>query len=145
MRGPIIRSGRALLTDLCIADAKTLESSNTDLRQSLDRRREQVGLLRQRRNDADRAEQEHTAKTRTRDERFEEAEAAAKRREAADRMVEQQGVALLEGWQRHFDGLQQLNVPDVASVVGGVGRLVRRGSGRKSRPPRVAERTAARE
>lgn len=105
------------VTDLCIADAKALESANTDLRQSLDRRREQVGLLRQRRNDADRAEQEHTARTRTRDERFEEAEAAAKRREAADRMVEQQGVALFEGWQRHFDGLQQLNVPDIQASL----------------------------
>ncbi len=104
-------------TDLHSLDAKALQSANVDLRQILDRRREQVGVLRQRRNDADRAEQEHTAKARTRDERFEEAEAAATRREAADKMVEQQGRALLESWQRHFDRLQQLSVPDAQAPL----------------------------
>jgi uncharacterized protein (TIGR02680 family) len=103
--------------DLQVLDAKALESANVDLRQVLDRRREQVGMLWQRRNDADRAEQEHTAKTRARDERFEEAEAAATRREAADKMVEQQGRALLESWQRHFDGLQQLSIPDAQATL----------------------------
>ena len=83
----------------------------------LDRRRDQVGLLRQRRNDMDRAEQDHSSKTQARDERSDEAKAAAARREAADSMVEQQGRALLDAWQDHFDNLRQLSVPDVQASL----------------------------
>jgi len=106
---PLCSGGVAELT---VLDAQALESARNDLRHILDRRRDQVGLLRQHRNDVDRAEQEHTVKTQVRDERFDEAKAASARRGAADSMVERQGRALLDAWQSHLDSLQQLSVPD---------------------------------
>lgn len=107
----------AAAVDLNKLDAKDVVSAHGDLRQVLDRRREQVALLRQRYADVDRADRDHAAKAELRNERAEEAQAAAIRRAVADRMVEQRGGALLEAWQKHFDGLQQLSVPDIQAPL----------------------------
>jgi uncharacterized protein (TIGR02680 family) len=111
---PLSSSGVAELTAL---DPRVLESARDDLHQTLARRREQVVLLRQRRADMDQAEQEHTRKIQTRDERDDETKAAATRRQDADSKVERQGRALLDAWQIHFDGLQQLSLSDVQTPL----------------------------
>jgi uncharacterized protein (TIGR02680 family) len=110
--------------DLAKLNIKDLDTANGALRQILDRRRGQVIALRQRRNDLDRAEQGQIAKAQNREERAEEAESAGKRRAAADSMVEQEGSALLEAWQKHFDGLQQLTVSDSQTVLEDLGAWV---------------------
>ena len=109
------------LTGLVPENVKTAQN---DLRQILDRRREQAALVRQRRNDMDRAEQEHAAKSQARDERFEETRAAMASRKAADDLVEREGRALLDAWQNHFDGLQQLTVSDAQAVMEALGAWV---------------------
>jgi uncharacterized protein (TIGR02680 family) len=103
--------------DLTRLDPENLKIAENDLRQVLDQRREQTALMRQRRNDVDRAQQDHAAKNQARDERFEEASAAATRREAADDLVEREGRTLLDAWQDHFDSLRQLAVPDAQALT----------------------------
>jgi uncharacterized protein (TIGR02680 family) len=96
--------------ELATLDAPAFDAARDDLRRLAAQRREQVTLLRRRRGDMDRAEQQRALMAQARDDRLDEAEAAAARREDADNAVEQQGRALLETWQSHFDGLQQLHV-----------------------------------
>lgn len=103
--------------DLARLEPENLKIAQNDLSQVLDRRREQTALLRQRRNDVDRAQQDHAAKRQARDERFEEASAAAVRRKAADNLAEQEGRALLDAWQDHFDSLLQLAVTDAQGLT----------------------------
>jgi uncharacterized protein (TIGR02680 family) len=102
----------APVADLAKLNVKHVDDAIAALRDVLERRRAQVSALRQRRNDVDQAEQERAAKADVCDERVEEAKSAAKRRAAADNMVEEEGRAVLEAWQRHFDGLQQLIISD---------------------------------
>ena len=86
------------------------DTARNDLRYIVATRREQVALMQRRCNDVDQAEQARARQQQARDERVDEAEEAAARREAADAGVEQQGHALLDAWQSHFDGLQQLRI-----------------------------------
>ncbi len=126
--------------DLTRLDPENLKIAQNDLRQVLDRRREQTALLRQRRTDMDRAQQEHAAKSHARDERFEEASAAAARREAADNLVEGESRALLDAWHDHFDSLRQLAVPDVPALTEALALWLSNLQGEN--PARVALQTA---
>ncbi len=74
------------------------------------RRREEIALLRRRRDAVDRAERKHEEEGRLRDDRQLDADRAAGRRAQADAEVERQGLALVSEWERHFAGLQQLTV-----------------------------------
>jgi uncharacterized protein (TIGR02680 family) len=114
----------AVAADMAKLDIKDLDAANAAFRDALDRRRGQVGALRQRRQDVDRAEHEHTAKNQIRDERADEAESVAKRRAAADNIVEHQGRALVETWQKHFDSLQELTVSDTQASLEGLAAWV---------------------
>ena len=90
------------------------DTARHDLRQALATRREQLALVLRRCDDAEQAEQARTLRQQARDERVDEAEAAAARRETADAQVEQSGRALLDAWQTHLDGLQQLRIDTAA-------------------------------
>lgn len=116
--------GAAATADLAKLGVKDLDAAAVALRDALERRRRQAAQLRRRRNALDRAEEEHSAKIQIREERAEEAQTAAKRRAAADNMVEQQGHALVEAWQRHFANLQQLTVFDTQAQLQGLASWV---------------------
>ncbi|KAA5602460.1 TIGR02680 family protein [Blastochloris sulfoviridis] len=76
-------------------------------------RREDIALLRRRRDEMERAEREHAERRRIRDERQFDADAAEERRAQADADVEAQGVNLVGAWERHLADLVQLAVePD---------------------------------
>ena len=126
--------------DLTRLDPENLKIAQNDLRQVLDRRREQTALLRQRRTDMDRAQQEHAAKSHARDERFEEASAAAARREAADNLVEGKVRVFVDAWHDHFDSLRQLAVPDVPALTEALALWLSNLQGEN--PARVALQTA---
>ena len=99
-------------SDLGTLEALALDAARQDLRNAAIARREQVALLLRRCDDVDKAVQDRRLAQSQRDERIEEIEACAARREEADMQVEQQGQALLDAWLRHFEGLQQLVLPD---------------------------------
>ena len=99
--------------DVGLLPPVALETARQDLRRAGTARREQVDLLLRRCDAADQAAQAHAYAQDKRDDQADEAEAAAERRTRADAAVEQQGGALLDAWQRHLDGLQQLRMPDV--------------------------------
>ncbi len=94
-----------------------LASAQQDLRHATAARREQVAHLQRRCEEAEQAAQARIRAQDVRDERADEAEAAATRREEADAAVEQHGQHLLEAWQQHLDGAQQLQVPDSGDVL----------------------------
>ena len=89
-----------------------LDTARNDLRQLVAGRRQQIELVQRRRRELDEAEGHRGQMQQARDERSEEAEDAAGRRELADGAVEAEGEALLNAWQKHFDGLQQLRLED---------------------------------
>lgn len=99
-------------SELVALDEKSFDSAKDNLRSLIERRREQAALVRQRRKAMDEAERVHDIKVRAHQERHDEAKAAQTRRDAADLAVEQEGRALLEGWEAHFESLQQLSLPD---------------------------------
>jgi uncharacterized protein (TIGR02680 family) len=96
--------------ELDILHPEVLKSASDELRDILARRRQQVTLVRQRWHDMSQAELEHRRRAQARDERYEDVKAAGIRRQHADGIVEQQGRVLLDAWQSHLDGLQQLSV-----------------------------------
>src|SRR5262249_910808 len=107
----------ATVADLAKLDINNLHAANSDLRDALDGRREQLRGLRQRRNEVDRAEQEQATKVQVCDERAGEAESAWRGGAAGDGVVEQKGCVLVNAWQRYFEGLQQLIVSDSQPVL----------------------------
>ena len=116
-RNPLSTVGTLELVGL---DARAVDAARGELLQLTARRREQLALLRRRLADLDRAEQEHVLKIAARDERREEANDAATRREHADSMVENQGRALIDAWQGHFDTLQQLSIDGTRTSLEGL-------------------------
>ncbi len=94
-----------------------LDTARQDLRRATGTRREQVNLLLRRCDEADHAAQAHARAQTQRDERLDEADAAAARREEADAAVAQQGGELLDAWQRHVEGLHQLQLADSAATL----------------------------
>lgn len=107
--------------DVSALEPLALDTARQDLRQAVTHRREQLDALLQRCAEADRAGQAHAHAQALRDERSDEAEAAAARREQADAAVDQQGQALLEAWQRHFDGLRQLQPQGSTEALAALG------------------------
>jgi uncharacterized protein (TIGR02680 family) len=104
-------------TELALLEAQRAESAKDNLRHAIERRREQMVLVRERRNAMDRAEHERAVRAEARDERYEEANQAGARRDAADSSVDREGRALLDAWQTHFDSLQQLGISDVQAPL----------------------------
>ena len=100
------------------------DTARNDLRHIVATRRGQLVLMQRRCDHVDQAEQVRVRQQQMRDERQEEAEEAAVRREEADAHVEQQGRALLDAWQAHLDGLQQLHVDSDASVIDALAQWV---------------------
>jgi len=94
-----------------------LDTARQDLRHAMGTRREQLGLLLRRCEEAERTAQDHARAQDQRDERLDEADTAAERREEADGAVERQGDALLQAWETHLGGLRQLRVSDDANVL----------------------------
>ena len=94
-----------------------LDAARHDLRQATTHRREQVALLLHRCDEADLAAQAQARAQTLRDERGDDADEAIARRAGADAEVEHQGQALLDAWQRHLDGLRQLQVSNSAETL----------------------------
>ncbi|MGJ7541508.1 TIGR02680 family protein [Variovorax sp. LT1R16] len=107
--------------DVRMLEPLALDTARQDLRRAIAGRREQVALLLHRCEEADVAAQAHGHAQERRDERSDEAEAAAERREAADAMVDRRAQALLDAWQRHLEGLQQLELPDSVETMAALG------------------------
>lgn len=107
--------------DLGTLEPLALDAAYQDLHSAAITRREQVTLLLRRCDNVDKAVQDHRLAQTQRDERAEERDTAAARREEADTQVGQQGQALLDAWQRHFAGLQQLVSSDGEAALGELG------------------------
>ena len=97
-------------TGLTSLQPLVFDTARNDLRHAIATRREQTALMQRRCNDVDQAEQVQARQQQVRDERQDETEEAVARREEADTSVEMQGRDLLDAWQSHFDGLQQLRL-----------------------------------
>jgi uncharacterized protein (TIGR02680 family) len=93
------------------------ETARNDLRHSVATRREQLDLIARRCTELEEAERACTRQQQARDERHDEAEEAAARRQDADDRVEQQGRSVLDAWQAHLDGLQQLRIDDDSAAL----------------------------
>lgn len=104
-------------SDTSAVPPMALDAAHQDLRRATTTRREQVALLLRRCDEADLAAQAQARAQALRDERGDDADAASARRAGADAEVEQQGQALLDAWQRHLDGLRQLQVPSSAETL----------------------------
>lgn len=93
-------------------DAPSWQSTQQQLRALVTRRRQHLILLRRRLGEAEEAQRQRHASQEQHDARAGEFEDAAARRLEADAAVEQQGAALVNAWQRHFDDLEQLRPAD---------------------------------
>lgn len=88
------------------------------------RRREHLSQLRRRLSEAEEIErQKHTAQERH-DACAEAVEDAAARRLEADAAVEQHSAALVDAWQRHFEGLEQLRPADPDAALAALAEWV---------------------
>ena len=108
------------MDDLTSLAPLAFDTARNDLRHIVATRREQIVLMQRRCEQVDQAEQVLSLQQRARDERQDEAEEAAVLRQDADDRVEQQGRRVLEAWQTHLDGLQQLRIdadPDVFDAL----------------------------
>lgn len=94
-----------------------VDTARNDLRHSVATRREQLALMQRHCDHVDRAEQARSSQQQARDVRQDEAEEAAARREDADARVEEQGRTVLEVWQTHLEGLQQLRIDADSAVL----------------------------
>lgn len=104
-------------SELNLLDTQSCDAARDELRRAIDRRREQIGFVRERRTAVDRAEDDHARKAGTRQERLHEMNEASGRRDAADTLVEHEAHMLLEAWQRHFESLHQLSVSDTQTPL----------------------------
>jgi uncharacterized protein (TIGR02680 family) len=109
----------ACFESLALAEmtASAFDSARADLRALVLVRREQIALLHRRHAEVASAESLRTQRRGARDESQDAADAATERREQADVDVESQGRYLVECWEGHFAGLQQLQVGSNDSVV----------------------------
>ncbi|HMO47471.1 MAG TPA: TIGR02680 family protein [Rubrivivax sp.] len=107
-------------TELAALESLALDSARQDLRRAAGARREQLELLLQRCDAVERAGYTHARAQEQRDLCRDEADDAAERRALADDAVTQQAQALLDAWQRHLDGLRQLQLADAAAVLDGL-------------------------
>ena len=98
--------------DLTALDSPNVETAHGDARQFVVRRREQIALLHRRFADFDQTGNERKLKAQAHDERCEELAEITAQRDEADAAVERQGRALVDAWQAHFEGLQQLRADD---------------------------------
>jgi uncharacterized protein (TIGR02680 family) len=96
---------------------RDFDGADRELHALIARRREQIGTLRARHAEVESAETSHARLRQVRDDRQHDADNAAQRRADADAMVERQGRALIEGWDRCFAALQQLEVAPDASAA----------------------------
>ncbi|HEX2012757.1 MAG TPA: TIGR02680 family protein, partial [Roseateles sp.] len=111
-------AGSALLAaDVTALTPLALDAARNELRKSLAQRREHVALLLRRCADVDQAAEAHALQQAQRDERQDEAETAAAAREEADAAVEQAAQSLVNAWQAHAAGLQQLQINDEDTVL----------------------------
>jgi uncharacterized protein (TIGR02680 family) len=100
------------LIKLAILNEQACDSSKDQLRETIERRRRQVSLVRDRVRAVDEAERDHDVKNRAHQDRQDEAKVAQTRRDAADQAVESEGRALIDAWEAHFGTLQQLTLRD---------------------------------
>lgn len=107
--------------DVSTLEPLALDTARQDLRRAVSGRRDQLDALLRRCDETDRAAQAHVHAQTRRDERADQAEAAAERREQADATVEQQAETVLDAWQRHIDGLRQLQLADGADAMAALG------------------------
>lgn len=103
--------------DLTALQQIEVDTARNDLRHGVTTRREQLAVMQRHCDNVALTEQAYTRQQQTRDERQNEAEEAAAQREEADARVELQGSTVLEVWQTHFDGLQQLRVESHSPVL----------------------------
>ncbi|MGF6231517.1 uncharacterized protein (TIGR02680 family) [Inquilinus ginsengisoli] len=104
---PVAALDAASLVALAQSD---FDEAGAALQAAVTGRREEIALVRRRRDDAERAEREHAEHRRVRDDRQIDADAAEDRRAQADAEVDKQGDALVGDWERHIAGLVQLTV-----------------------------------
>lgn len=106
------RNPLSLLDSDALADQSPsdFEGARAGLLSLVAERREQIRVLDGRRAEVTRAEDRHARCREIQDERRAEVETASERRTQADADVEQKGRALVEGWDRHLESLQQLDV-----------------------------------
>lgn len=97
---------------LSLQEASAWQATQQRLRTLVTRRREHLSLLRRRLHEVDGTQRQHHQAQEQRDKCVDEFEDATARRIAADDAVECQGTALVDAWQRHFDGLEQLRLDD---------------------------------
>jgi hypothetical protein len=97
---------------------RDFDGASAGLHALVTHRREQIALLRQRRDEMDRAERAHAEERRIRDDRQLDADKARERRAQSDAEVEAKGQTLVGDWDRHFAGLEQLKVsPDEGAAA----------------------------
>ena len=98
---------------LASLSSQAFESAQADMRNTIANRQDDIALIRRRHGELIRTEAHQHQRQQARDERQEAAQEAIERREEADAGVEREGKALVDAWERHFSGLQQLQVdPD---------------------------------
>jgi uncharacterized protein (TIGR02680 family) len=104
---PLASLDRTALVGL---EARSFEAADRELHAVVAGRREQIGLLRDRHAEAQKAEAVHAQNRQLRDERQLDADTAEARRRAADAEVDRSGRILVEHWQRHLEELTILTV-----------------------------------
>lgn len=102
---------------LSALDSRAWQAQQQRLRDSIARRRDQLGVVRRRLHDVDDAQGKQQQAQEQRDARADDFEEAAARRLEADDAVERQGMLLMEAWQAHFDHLEQLRPIQADEVV----------------------------
>lgn len=93
---------------LSALDNRAWQAARQRLQDAYARRRGQIDLMRQRLRAAEEAGHQRQTAQAQRDERADACEDAAARRLEADAAVEREGGRLVDAWQRHVDGLEQL-------------------------------------
>jgi uncharacterized protein (TIGR02680 family) len=120
---PLASLGAGALVALA---AQTFEQACLELRALAAARRNDIGLVRQRLAAVARADAALAQRREAREERLASLEEAVARRERADAVVESEGQALVDSWDRHFSGLRQLRLgsADCQAVLSAVNEWV---------------------
>lgn len=103
--------------------AASWQTTQRQLRALVTRRREHLSLLRRRLGEVDDTLRQKQLAQEQHDAHAEAREDAAARRLDADAAVEHQGAALVDAWQRHFDGLEQLRPADADGALAALAAL----------------------